>query len=96
MSVMSRIIEKELFRLGQRVKIQGNISDRPGSLNKVLGIVADSNINVIKVTQDRHDPDTPPNKVELELVIEVHEKSYIKQLLQQLRKADLSFSIVED
>ncbi|MBD3172033.1 ACT domain-containing protein, partial [Candidatus Bathyarchaeota archaeon] len=96
MSFMSRIIEKELYRLGQLARIQGNISDRPGSLNKVLGIVADSNINVIKVIHDRRDPDTPPNKVELELVLEVHEKESIKQLLQQLCNAGLNFSIHED
>lgn len=96
MSVMSRIIEKELYRLGQRVRIQGNISDRPGSLNTVLGIVADSNINVIKVTQDRRDPDTPPNKVELTLVLEAHRKASIKKLLQQLNNAGLSFSTIEE
>jgi threonine dehydratase len=96
MGVMSRIVEKELFRLGQSVRVRGVISDRVGSLNKVLGIVAESRINVLKVEQDRLDPDIAPNKVELELVLEVQNDSAVNLLLDQMRKAGLEFKVFED
>ena len=96
MSFMSRLVEKERFRLGQSVRVRGVISDRVGSLNKVLGIVAESRINVLSVDQDRLDPDIVPNKLELELVLEVQDKNSVTKLLDKLEDIGLKFNVFED
>jgi threonine dehydratase len=96
MSFMSRVVEKELFRLGYLVRVRGVISDRIGSLNEALHIVAESGINVIEVEQDRLDPDIAPNKMELELILEVPNESKVSHMLQQFKKAGLTFKVYED
>ena len=96
MSFMSRLVEKELFSLGHSVRIRGTILDRVGSLNKVLAIVADSRLTILEVEQDRLDPDIAPNKMELNLVLELPDKSALNNLLQQLMKNGFKFEVYED
>jgi len=96
MSFMSRLVEKELFSLGHSVRIRGTILDRVGSLNKVLAIVADSRLTILEIEQDRLDPDIAPNKMELNLVLELPDKSALNNLLQQLMKNGFKFEVYED
>ena len=96
MSFMSRVVEKELFRLGRSVRVRGSILDRIGSMNKVLGIVAESGVSIIEINQDRFDPDLPPNRAELEMILEVPDEKAVTKMLKLLEKEGLSFSIYED
>ncbi|TXT54614.1 MAG: L-threonine ammonia-lyase [Candidatus Thorarchaeota archaeon] len=96
MSMMSRLVEKELFRLGRSVRVKGVILDRIGSMNKVLEVVAESGVSVIQISQDRSDPDIAPNKAELELVLEVPDQSAVDSMLKLLREKGMEFEIHED
>jgi len=96
MSFMSRVVEKELFRLGRNVRIKGVILDRVGSLNQVLTMVAESGVSVIEIVQDRFDPDIAPNKNELKMVLEVPDESAVKNLFRLFKKASLEFEIYDD
>ncbi|TFG95495.1 threonine ammonia-lyase [Candidatus Thorarchaeota archaeon] len=96
MSFMSRVVEKELFRLGRSVRVRGSILDRVGSMNKVLGLVAESGVSIIEINQDRSDPDIPPNRAELEMILEVPDEKAVTKMLKLLEKEGLSFSIYED
>ncbi|MBD3405183.1 MAG: threonine ammonia-lyase [Candidatus Lokiarchaeota archaeon] len=96
MSMMSRLIEKELFRLGRSVRVKGVILDRIGSMNKVLEIVAESGVSVVQIQQDRSDPDIAPNKAELELVLEVPDQSAVDRMLKLLKDKGMEFEIHED
>ena len=96
MSFLSRVVEKELFRLGRSVRVRGSILDRIGSMNKVLQVVAESGVSVIEINQDRFDPDIPPNRAELELILEVPNEKAVTKMLKLLKKEGLDFSIYED
>ena len=96
MSFMSRVVEKELFRLGRSVRVRGSILDRIGSMNKVLEIVAESGVSIIEINQDRFDPDLPPNRAELEMILEVPDEKAVTKMLKLLEKDGLNFSIYED
>ena len=96
MSFLSKVVEKELFRLGRSVRVRGSILDRVGSMNKVLGIVAESGVSIIEVNQDRFDPDLPPNRAELEMILEVPDEKAVSKMLKLLEKEGLSFSVFED
>ena len=96
MSFLSRVVEKELFRLGRSVRVRGSILDRIGSMNKVLNIVAESGVSVIEINQDRFDPDIPPNRAELEMILEVPDDSAVKRMLKLLAERGLDFRIFED
>lgn len=96
MSFLSRVVEKELFRLGRSVRVRGSILDRVGSMNKVLNVVTESGVSIIEINQDRFDPDIPPNRAELEMILEVPDEKAVKKMLKLLEKEGLSFSIYED
>ena len=96
MSLLSRVVEKELFRLGRAVRVKGTILDRVGSMNKVLTSVAASGVSVIEINQDRFDPDIPPNRAELEMILEVPDDEALKRMLKMLGDKGLSFRVVED
>jgi threonine dehydratase len=96
MSFLSRVVEKELFRLGRSVRVRGSILDRVGSMNKVLGVVAESGVSVIEINQDRFDPDIPPNRAELEMILEVPDDKAVKRMLKMLSEKGLDFAVFED
>lgn len=96
MSFMSRVVEKELFRLGRSVRVRGVISDRIGSMNKALSIVAESGVSILEIEQDRFDPDIAPNKMELKLVLEVPDESAVSRMLKLFEKSSLKFEVYED
>ncbi len=96
MSFLSRVVEKELFRLGRSVRVRGSILDRVGSMNKVLSIVAESGVSIIEINQDRFDPDIPPNRAELEMILEVPDEKAIQNMMKMLEKQGLYFRVFED
>ncbi|MHA1961303.1 MAG: threonine ammonia-lyase [Candidatus Thorarchaeota archaeon] len=96
MSFMSRVIEKELYRLGRSVRVKGVILDRVGVLTKVVELVAESRVSVIEISQDRSDPDIAPNKAELRLTLEVPDERAVENLLALFKKNGFEFEIFED
>jgi hypothetical protein len=65
-------------------------------MNKVLSIVAESGVSVIELNQDRFDPDIPPNRAELEMILEVPDDKAVKRMLKMLEKQGLIFQVTED
>ena len=96
MSFLSRVVEKELYRLGRSVRVHGVILDRVGTLNKVIDLVAESGVSIIQIEQDRSDPDILPNKTELEMVLEVPDETAVTKLLSLLEKNGFEFRVYED
>ncbi|MHA2024881.1 MAG: threonine ammonia-lyase [Candidatus Thorarchaeota archaeon] len=96
MSFLSKVVEKELFRLGRSVRVRGSILDRIGSMSKILSIVAESGVSIIEINQDRFDPDIMPNRAELEMILEVPDESAVKKMLKMLSDQGLDFRVYED
>ncbi|MHA2015052.1 MAG: threonine ammonia-lyase [Candidatus Thorarchaeota archaeon] len=96
MSLMGRVVAKELFRLGRSVRLRGTILDRVGVLNRIIGVVSASGVNVIEIIHDRADPDIAPNKAELTMVLEIPEQSALDTLLDTLREHGFQFEVYED
>jgi threonine dehydratase len=96
MSFLSKVVEKELFRLGRSLRVRGSIFDRVGSMNKVLRCVSESGVSIIEINQDRFDPDIPPNRAELEMILEVPDEKAVAKMLKMLKKEGLDFSVYED
>ena len=78
------------------MRVRGSILDRIGSMNKVLNVVAESGVSVIEINQDRFDPDIPPNRAELEMILEVPDKKAVNRMLKMLKEKGLDFRVFED
>ena len=96
MSFLSRVVEKELFRMGRSVRVKGSIIDRVGSMNRVLSVVAESGVSIIEINQDRFDPDIAPNRAELEMILEVPDEQAVNRMLKMLKERGMDFRIFED
>ncbi len=96
MSFMSRVVEKELFRMGRSVRVKGSIIDRVGSMNRVLSVVAESGVSIIEINQDRFDPDIAPNRAELEMILEVPDGQALNRMLKMLKDRGMEFRVFED
>ena len=65
-------------------------------MSRILSIVAESGVSIIEINQDRFDPDIPPNRAELEMILEVPDEKAVERMLKMLREKGLDFRIFED
>lgn len=83
---ISRIIERGLVKAGRRVKISTYIMDRPGELQRLLAIIAQSKANVIHVWHDRVERNVPIGQAVVEVSLETRDALHTDAILSGLRK----------
>jgi threonine dehydratase len=59
-NVVSRIIERGLIRLGRRIHLKVQISDKPGSLSKLTALIGSLQANILQAVHDRTDTRSRP------------------------------------
>lgn len=91
---ISIIIERGLLRKGRYVRLQTQISDRPGALQKLLSIIAQNRANVIAVHHDRISPMVPLTQTELEVALETRNTEHIEQIIQALSQEGYQVKLV--
>lgn len=83
---ISRIIERGLVKAGRRIKISTQITDRPGLLQQLLTVIANSQANVISVFHDRVEQNVPIGQAVIEISLETRDALHTEQILQNLRQ----------
>lgn len=86
-NVLSNIIERGLVKSGRRLRIKTVIPDRPGSLMKIISLVADQQVNIISIAHDRSDPAVSVKDAEVEFVLETMNREHIEKVLATLKGA---------
>lgn len=86
-NILSIIIERGLAKTGRYVRLRTIVTDRPGSLLKLLSVVADARANVISVTHDRIKQEIPLKQAEVELTLETRNKEHVEQVITCLTTA---------
>jgi len=84
-SFIQSIIELGLFARHRRVKFRVTLLDRPGSLVKLLNIIAEAGANVLTVEHDRLKTGLNPNETTVRIACEVGGESHAEKLFDQLR-----------
>lgn len=82
--VLSIIIERGLTKAGRYVRLNTMIPDRPGSLQRLLAVVAGTLANVISVNHDRIQPHIPIASAEVELVLETRDKEHVEAIISAI------------
>lgn len=85
-NILARTIDKGLVKNGRKCFLTTIINDRPGTLAKLLQLIASKGANVLAVTHRRETLDIPISyaKVELELeTIDAAQVQIIKNLLEE-------------
>ncbi|KJS15047.1 MAG: threonine dehydratase [Peptococcaceae bacterium BRH_c4b] len=93
-NVLSNIIERGLVKSGRRLKIRMVLPDRPGSLIKVLSLLAEHRANIIYINHDRTRPQVPLKQAEVEMDLETENRGHLERIVNALTVADLNPEIL--
>ena len=83
-SFVQSIIEQGLFARHRRVRFSVTLLDRPGSLVKLLEIIASSGANVLTIEHDKLREGLKPNETTVHIACETGGKDHAERLLKAI------------
>jgi threonine dehydratase len=92
-NVLSRIIDRGLIRAGRRLRLNVWLSDRPGQLAKLTGLIAKHGCNVIQAIHDRSEPSTTIDQTEVALTLETRGPTHSAEVILAIREQVLRLDI---
>ena len=92
-NILSRVINRGLAMSGRKVTLAIRLTDKPGQLEQVSGIIASAGANVVSVDYDLSDPNLPISSCVLRMGMETRDQAQIDEVRERL--VDAGFSLVE-
>ncbi|HET7560674.1 MAG TPA: ACT domain-containing protein, partial [Limnochordia bacterium] len=85
--MIARIIERGLVSSGRRLRLRVALQDRPGSLHRLTGLVAEAQGNILAMSHDRTNVSVPIGFTEVEMSVAVHDMAHGRRLIEGLEAA---------
>lgn len=85
--VLSSILLRGLGRAGRLVRLRIEITDLPGTLAKVSGLIGETGGNIVEVTHQRLFHDVPVKRTDLDVVVETVDAQQAATMLTRLNEA---------
>lgn len=85
-TMLSRIIMRELVRQKRIVILKTKLPDKPGTLRKLLEFLAEARLNIVEISHDRYDPRLEPGWAEVRIIAEVPQPERLERLVEHLRR----------
>jgi threonine dehydratase len=85
--LLGRILTKGLVKNGRIMRVQVRISDTPGSLARVLSLIADAKANVLHIDHHRYARHLPLYTTAVDLELETRSEAHIREIEQTLAGA---------
>jgi threonine dehydratase len=92
-TLISKIIERGLALDGRLCRVVTQMSDRPGSLARLAGVLAATGASVKEVYHDRNFGPADVGSVVIAAVLETRDFAHIEQIKAALREAGISFQV---
>ena len=86
---ISRVIERGLAGDGRLCRIFAFISDRPGSLARLLAVIAETGASIKEVSHDRNFGPADVARVAVSAILETRDFEHIRQIRERLREAGI-------
>jgi threonine dehydratase len=83
--VLSRVIEHSLAFDGRLVQFSATISDRPGGLAELTGVIASAGASVKDIRHERIFGGPDVSRVRVSCIVEVRDSEHADQLQEALR-----------
>ncbi|HHW01463.1 MAG TPA: threonine ammonia-lyase [Thermoanaerobacterales bacterium] len=93
-NMLSRIIDKGLVKSGRKIFIDTLIPDRPGTLWRLLNLIAETGANVLSVTHNRSIRDVAIGYARVELELETVDEDHVKNIKNLLDEHNYTFTIL--
>lgn len=94
-NMISNIIERGLVKGGRIIELKTTLIDKPGALQRFLGVIADTKANVISIYHNRILPHVPINKAEVEITLETRDCEHIEEIRGILMKKGYNMELIK-
>ena len=91
--ILSSILMRDLVRAGQITTLTITMPDKPGQLNIISSICANSGANVLQVEHSRFAMDLSASVAKLDITIETQNQTHLKEIIELIRKNGLPVSV---
>ena len=91
---LNRVITRGLMKSGRDATIRINLSDKPGQLAEVCGIIGGMGANILSVRHERNSSQTQINGCTLRVEMETRNNEHIEQIKKELGKH--GFDVMKD
>jgi threonine dehydratase len=85
--LLASILQRQLVRAGRLVRLRIEISDIPGALAKIAGIIGDQGGNIVEIYHQRLFYDVPVKLAEVDAVVETRNPRHVGELVAALGAA---------
>jgi threonine dehydratase len=93
--LLASILMRGLVRDGRIARLRIKITDRPGQLARVAGIVGDVGANILEVTHQRLFGGVAAKSATLEVIIETRDAAQVRDLIAALERAGYKVKLLE-
>ncbi|HDZ91874.1 MAG: threonine ammonia-lyase [Deltaproteobacteria bacterium] len=87
LNTVDRILERGAVKMGRLIRIEVNLLDIPGSLRRLLDIIADEKANILHIFHDRLDLKNPINVSSVVLNLETRGHDHGREVVERLKEA---------
>ena len=94
--IMASILMRGLVREGRLVRLRVNISDAPGVLARVTGVVGEVGGNIVEVYHQRLFHDVPVKLAELDIVVETRDDGHAHEIVTRLESSGFRTRMMQD
>lgn len=88
-NIIDRVITRGLLLSGRKTSFMIQLTDKPGQLETVSHIIAETGGNVVAVDYDNADPDLGITDCYLKITLETRDKNHLNEIKQNLSNAGL-------
>jgi threonine dehydratase len=85
--LLASILQRELVRAGRLVRLRIEITDIPGALAKIAGIMGQQGGNIVEIYHQRLFQDVPVKHAEVDAVVETRNPRHVGELVAALSRA---------
>lgn len=85
--LLGRILRKGLLKNGRLMRFEVTLDDMPGSLSRLLSLLASMKANVLHIYHDRNLRDLAIYRTRVDLEIETRSRQHLNEVAMELKKA---------
>jgi threonine dehydratase len=86
-NTIDRILQRGSIKMGRLIRIEVKLVDMPGSLYKLLGLIAGEKANILHIFHDRLNLETPIQVSRVKLNLETRGHDHAKEVISHLRES---------
>lgn len=85
--LLGSVLMRGLVREGRIASLRVDITDRPGALAQVAGLIGASGGNIIEIHHQRLFRDVPAKRADIDAVIETRNAEHVREIVERLTQA---------